>query len=201
MGLFDNIKQKQSDAKAKKEATNEERGKELGNVSISYVGGYDDQKRFNAKLCFYENQIEYSQFGQPVKGLVIKASDVGSIEVGGQEQVKSRLSLTRMATLGVFSLAAPKRSSVKDTSVVIVLKDNRQVFFHTKDLTEFDVHSKLANAISYYHAKVGGTTSGQTNPANQGNNLDQLEKLADLKSKGIITQEEFDKKKSELLSS
>lgn len=197
MGFLDNIKQKQEETKAKRDETAETRGKELGHVSISYVGGYDDQKRYNAKLCLYENQIEYSQFGKPIKDLVIKSSDVGSIEVTGQQQTNSRLSVTRMATLGVFSLAAPKRSTVKEASVVLGLKDGRQVFFHTKALTEFEVHQKLANAISYYHTLQAGQASQP--PAQSSTSVDELEKLAALKEKGIITEAEFAAKKKQLL--
>jgi len=114
--------------KAEKTALADTRGKELGYVTISYIGGYDDQKRFNAKLRFYEKQIEYSQLSKPVKGLVINASDVKSIKIGGQQQTTSRLSVTRMATLGVFSLAAPKRTKIKDTSVTIGLKEGDRYY-------------------------------------------------------------------------
>ena len=186
-------KQKQKDEKM---AIVEAKGKELGDVAISYIGGYDDQSRYNSKLRFYENQVEYSSFGQPVKGLVMPATDIASIEVGGQQQINSRISVTRMATLGIFSLAAPKRTNIKDTTVTIGLKDGRQVLFHTKLLTEFEVHDKLANAISYFHsmqAKQTSTTSSNSNVA------DELTKLAKLKQQGILTQEEFDSKKKQLL--
>lgn len=187
-----------AEVQAKKTAITQARGQELGYVSISYVGGYDNQSRYNAKLCFYENQIEYSQFGKPIKDLVIRSSEVDSIEITGQQQTNSRLSVTRMATLGVFSLAAPKKTTVKEASVVIGIKDGRQVFFHTKALSEFEVHQKLANAISYYHSRQAAKTA-QPQPVQSGSSADELEKLAALKEKGIITQEEFDAKKKQLL--
>ena len=140
--------QKQKDEKM---AIAEAKGKELGNVAISYIGGYDTQSRYNAKLRFYENQVEYSSFGQPVKGLVIPAVDITSIEVGGQQQTNSRISVTRMATLGIFSLAAPKRTNIKDTTVTLGLKDGRQVLFHTKLLTEFEVHRQISYVVLGNH--------------------------------------------------
>ncbi len=103
-----------------------------------------------------------------------------------------------MATLGVFSLAAPKRTTVKEASVVIGLKNGKQVFFHTKALTEFEVHQKLANAVSYYHSQQAGQAS-QQQPTQAGSALDELEKLAALKEKGIITQADFDAKKKQIL--
>lgn len=184
--------------KAEKDALADTRGKELGYVSISYIGGYDDQRRFNAKLRFYEKQIEYSQLSKPVKGLVINASDVKSIEIGGQSQTTSRLSVTRMATLGVFSLAAPKRTKIKDTSVTIGMKDGRQILFHTKDLTEFEVHSKLANAISYFH-QLQASQQATDNPTTPTDNAAEIMKYATLLKRGVITQEEYQAKKRQLL--
>lgn len=187
--------------KAVKVALANTRGKELGYVPIAYIGGYDDQKRVSAKLRFYENQIEYSSFKQPVKGLVIEAPDVKSIEIGGQSQTTSRLSVTRMATLGVFSLAAPKRSSIKDTTVTIGLKNGRQVFFHTKMYTEFEVHTKLANAISHYH-QLQTTQDNQqvvASPTAETDNTAEIMKYATLLKRGVITQEEYQVKKRQLL--
>ncbi len=190
--------EKKSKEQAQKDLILQTRGKELGYVKISYIGGYDDQKRYSAKLCFYEKQIIYSYLGDPVKGLVIDASNVGSIEITGQQQTNSRLSVTRMAALGVFSLAAPKRTTVKDTSVIIGLKDGRQVFFHTKDLTEFEVHTKLANAISHYHRLQAGQQQpeSKTLPTDSAS---QILKYAELMKRGVITEEEFQAKKKQLL--
>ena len=187
--------------KATKAALANTRGKELGYVAVSYIGGYDGQRRFNAKLRFYENQVEYSSMGKPVKDLVIPASEVASIEVGGQQQTNSRISVTRMATLGVFSLAAPKRTKIKDTSVTIGLKDGRQVFFHTKMYTEFEVHTKLANAISYYHQLQVKQDNQQAtvNTTGTTDNAAEIMKYATLLKRGVITQEEYQAKKRQLL--
>jgi|SRR5665213_1533631 len=213
-GFFDNLKQKADENNAKmkvkqqgrkdeKVATQEARGKELGYVAISYMGGYDTQRRYNAKLRFYENQVEYSSMGKPVKDLVIPASEVASIEVGGQQQTNSRISVTRMATLGIFSLAAPKRTKIKDTAVTLGLKDGRQVFFHTKQLTEFEVHGKLANAISYYHSLQAKQAASQQ-PVNSPtlpptDNASEIMKYATLYKRGAITEAEYQAKKQQLL--
>lgn len=201
MGLLDKLKQKQAENKVKQHDLKQTRGMELGHVVIEYAGGYDDKKRFNAKLCFYENQIEYSQFGKPVKGLIINASDVSSIEVSGQQQMKIRLTVTRMATLSVFSLAAPKRTTTKDASVVIGLKDGRQILFHSKSYSEFEVHSKLANAISYYHRLQVRATSDipEVPSSHDDDSAIQIARFAGLKARGIITEKEFIQKKKQLL--
>lgn len=202
MGFLDNIKEKQAELKEKQAEIIKSRGKELGYLPIGYMGGFDDLKRRNAKLRFYENQIEYSSLGQPVKGLVIKASDVVGIEVSGQQQTNSRISVTRMATLGVFSLAAPKRTTKKEASVTISLKDGRQVYFFTKLFTESQVHQKLANAISHFHSlqvsqSVSQQTTGQIDQPVD--NAREIMKYSILQKKGIITEEEFQAKKKQIL--
>jgi len=178
----------------------EARGNELGSVKMNYLGGYDNPKRHSGKLSFYEKQIEFSQFGQIIDGLVIKASDVRSIEIGGQQQNASRVSLTRMATLGVFSLAAPKRTKIKDTTLTIGLKDGRQAYFHTDILTEFEVHGKLANAISYYQRLAQASQqSVNSSGVSTDDNAREIFKYDALRKRGIITEEEFQAKKKNLL--
>jgi len=188
-----------AESQATKDALEAARGKELGHVSISYVGGYDNDRRFNAKLRLYEKQIEYSQLGKPVKGLVIPATDIVSLEVTGQQQTNSRLSVTRMATLGVFSLAAPKRTKVKDASVIIGLKDGREVMFHTTNYTEFEVHSKLANAISHYKSLQVAQTNQQQVQVPPTDNAQEILKYAALYKRGAITEAEYQAKKRHLL--
>jgi phage terminase small subunit len=190
----ENVEKREAEANAIKRA----RGNELGYVKIGYVGGFDNQKRTSAKLIFYEHRIEYSLYGQIQKDLVIDGNDVIGIEIGGQQQTNSRISVTRMATLGVFSLAAPKRSTVKYAAVVISLKDGRQIYFQTQYLTEFEVHSKLANAISYYSQQQA---KGQQDNNAQGINdaATEIMKYATLRKRGVITEDEFQAKKKQLL--
>jgi hypothetical protein len=188
-----------AETQAAKDTLEATRGKELGHVSISYVGGFDNDRRYNAKLRLYEKQVEYSQLGKPVKGLVIPATDIVSLEVTGQQQTNSRLSVTRMATLGVFSLAAPKRTKVKDATVIIGLKDGREVMFHTTKLTEFEVHSKLANAISHYKSLQVAQTNQQQPQTPPTDSAQEILKYATLHKKGAITAEEYQAKKRQLL--
>lgn len=189
------VEKREAEANAIKQA----RGNELGYVKIGYVGGYDNQKRTSAKLVFYEHRIEYSLYGQIQKDLVIDGNDVIGIEIGGQQQTNSRISVTRMATLGVFSLAAPKRSTVKDAAVVISLKDGRQIYFHTQYLTEFEVHSKLANAISYYSQQQQAKGQQENNAQATNDAATEIMKYATLRKRGVITEDEFQAKKKQLL--
>jgi len=199
MGFFDDVEKRRAKNKAYLAKLAQARGRELGHVSITYMGGFNNKKRSNGKLFVYENLVIFSQIGVP--HLVINASDITGIEVGGQQQTNSRISITRMATLGVFSLAAPKRTKIKDTTVILSLKDGQQVFFHTKMFTEFEVHGKLANAISYYHRLQLAKASQQqaVSQAPPTDNAREIMKYAILRKRGVITEEEFQTKKKQLL--
>jgi hypothetical protein len=129
-------------------------------------------------------------------GFYIPANHIVSFEVVGHQQTNSRLSVTRMATLGVFSLAAPKRTTAKDITVVISLTDGRVVYFHTSLSTEFDIQRKLANAISHYSQLQRSLATAQPEASDSAK---EIEKYADLRERGILTDEEFQAKKKQLL--
>jgi hypothetical protein len=198
---------KQEEKAAKQAAREEEkamraeaiktRGRSLGYVRVKYIGGYspEHKKSFTeGRLECYENEVIYRD-----KRIVIPANQIVSFEITGKEQTNSRISVTRMATLGVFSLAAPKRSTKKEASIYIGLKDGRQLMFQTKSLSESDVHQKLANAISHYS---GLRIQNEVQPPQPIQALDipgEIARFAELKEQGILTDDEFNAKKKQLL--
>ena len=60
-----------------------------------------------------------------------------------------------------------------------------------------ELKARFSKVVS--HLKKGNVAATPTPSAPQGSVADELTKLAKLKAQGIITQAEFDKKKSELL--
>jgi Short C-terminal domain len=179
------------------------RGKELARALLGYAGGFDTDHTTNAgslslegTLYCFENQVEYhkrnNDFG-------FSSDQIVHVEVGGQQQINSRISVTRMAALGVFSLAAPKRTTTKEAFVVFELADGRNVLFQTTTSTPFDMQRKLANAISFYNSRRTANVRPATSAT--AGELDQLEKLADLRDRGVITEQEFQDKKKQLLVS
>lgn len=195
MGLFGS-KEDREKKKAEKAATDERRGKKLGEALLDYKGGLGPEYKSTSTggwLRCYENELYYKK-----RNITIPTNQIISFEVTGQQQTNSRISVTRMATLGVFSLAAPKRSKVKEASVYIGLRDGKQLFFHTDRHTESDVHQKLADAISYYRSLQANqqTTDNQTSSID---NAAEIMKYATLLKRGVITQEEYQAKKRQLL--
>ena len=197
--------EKKEERIAKIAEINSKTGSLLGQMSISYVGGFDPKYKSDADrssslgtLYCYQKIIYY---GKRNNSFAILSNNIVSFEIRGQQQTSSRLSVTRMVALGIFSLAAPKRNTAKDTSIIIGLKDGRQILFHTTASTEFEVHSKLANAISYYHSLQAAQTSqqmasSQTIPTDS---AAEIMKYATLRKRGVITEVEFQAKKKQLL--
>lgn len=67
--------------------------------------------------------------------------------------------------------------------------DENSINFHSWG----DNNKKFEEAKKLIEEKISNASKPQTNP------LDDIEKLSDLKNKGIITQEEFDQKKKQIL--
>ena len=123
----------------------------------------------------------------------------------------SRLTVTRMATLGVFSLAAPKKGQVSKKYVnVIHTTTGDMQLEHELPRTSSGAGSLVDTLLvrQSKHAKVyvanHAPATNSPSPGNQ--NVQgmeevalQLEKLAALKQKGIITEEDFQAKKKQLL--
>lgn len=185
--------------KMAKVVSTEVRGKKIGYVSVKYIGGYSPQHKktfFEGRLNCYENEVEYKD-----KGISVSADQIVSFEITGKEQTNSRLSVTRMVTLGVFSLAAPKRSTKKEATIYIGLKDGRQLMFQTNNLTESDVHRKLATAISHYSSLQSKPDNPQRSvPVHTLDVAGEIARFADLKKQGILTDDEFETKKKQLLN-
>lgn len=178
------------------------RGKLLARAMLGYAGGFDQTHTINAgalslegTLLCYENQVEYHKRNND---FIISGDQIAHVEIGGHEQISSRISITRMATLGVFALAAPKRTSKKEAFALFELVDGRRVLFQTTTKNQFDLQRSLANAVSFYNSRQVANTQAQAPSANA-NDLDQLEKLAALKERGLITEDEFQAKKRQLL--
>ncbi|HTE22821.1 MAG TPA: SHOCT domain-containing protein [Candidatus Limnocylindria bacterium] len=179
------------------------RGRQLGWAQLTYNGGFGSDYKSNktANLECYENEVLFKHRKAPI---TIPANQITGFEITGQKQTttNSRISVTRMVTLGVFSLAAPKRNTVttKEAHVRITLKDGRQLFFHTTTAAQEKIHRKLADAISHY-SRLQSTEGGKQQPQSM-HSVDaagEILKFAELRKQGLLTDDEFEAKKKQLL--
>lgn len=75
-------------------------------------------------------------------------------------------------------------------------QDENTVIFSNGQLKDFE---RVKNLIESQIKNIGRVYSGSATPQAQSHGLDDLEKLSQLKDKGIITEEEFVLKKKQIL--
>jgi hypothetical protein len=141
---------------------------------------------------------------------------VTDISVDGPENASERVTAGRVAMMGVFALAAKKKT--KSAVILIDTLSGDQAVFETAKVLPHEIGPKLtplANQARRYatsrQAPVGGASPsvapgaaapvGAPNPAAPVSVADEIAKLADLHEKGILSDEEFAAQKSKLLSS
>jgi hypothetical protein len=141
---------------------------------------------------------------------------VTDISVDGPENASKRVTAGRVAMLGVFALAAKKKT--KSTVILVDTLSGDQAVFETAKALPHEIGPKLtplANQARRYaasrQAPAGGSSPAVApgsavpvsapNPATTVSVADELAKLADLHTKGILSDEEFAAQKSKLLSS
>lgn len=124
-------------------------------------------------------------------------SSISEVSTQTQQQISSRVTATRLLTLGVFALAAKKKQASNSVYLVITANGSDLVL-------ETDKAMKFADQIRGYLPKGDGLSAAapvpaETVPASDGI-PDQIRKLSELKEAGILSEDEFAAKKSELLA-
>jgi hypothetical protein len=119
---------------------------------------------------------------------------VTGIEVEGPEQASKRITATRLLTIGVFALAAQKKT--KAAVITVTTTDGGEAVFQTHDWLALDLRAKLTPVLSHFRNQQ---TAEQSAPPPT-SAADEIRKLADLRDQGILTEAEFQSKKTELLS-
>lgn len=192
--MFDNFKDKVKEQQEKMAEVKDARGNKLASLQVEYMGGYEDKKKAKGSLTFYQNQAE---FKNPLLNkklwFTVLTSDIANITFDGKDDVIQQRTITRNLLLAGKS----KQQEIKDAFVVLELTSGQQIMFHVKDTSPMEIKARLAGAVS--NAKQSKTPPTTSLSASQGSVADELTKLAKLKEQGILTQEEFEKKKTELL--
>lgn len=196
MGLFDKAKEVYKEQQEKAAELNEVRGKKLASQTVEYMGGYNDKKKAAGSLTFYEKQTEFKVALNSRASFNIPNSEITNVAIEGKDEVNRRITVTRLLAVGIFAFALKKKSKDKDAFITVELADGQEAVFHIKDKSPMELKAKLSTAVAQVKQGTPKPT-GVTGPVSV---ADELAKLAKLKEDGIITQEEFDKKKADLLS-
>ena len=121
------------------------------------------------------------------------------VSVGTEEEMKERLTLSRIALVGPFAVFFRKKSSKVEYFVTISFDGNHGLF---QVYPGSNSNFKPVKTLIEMHQKTGASAAPAPAAAasNEADPLDRLEKLGRLLEQGILTQEEFDKKKAEILN-
>jgi LSD1 subclass zinc finger protein len=114
--------------------------------NVTYMGGHPKivLKKDNTSLAVDPGGIH-------LKGIVHEIVNmpwpsIKDAAVDGASTIKSRLTVTRMATLGVFSLAAPKRTQTIESYLTLTLADGSTPVFHIEGTPESRTRAVIATA-------------------------------------------------------
>lgn len=153
---------------------------------------------FGTSIYVFENEVWK---GKPDGPLSVGGSIAGAVaEVEIQGQSTQRLTATRMVTLGVFSLAAPKKTGNQTLSIKVSAPGYRFTYTPVGDVTPMQIRmwNQVADMINNRGLHVLPAVDAQ--PATAFSAADELAKFAQLHAQGVLTDEEFAAKKAELLA-
>lgn len=148
MSLFDNMKQSYEKRQEQNTARNNLRGKKITGLLAEYIGGYDQYQKASGTLSFYEKRLEFSVALMKAKSFEIENSQVSDIAVEGRDEVHSRVTVTRLLTVGILAFALKKKKEDKEAFITVVLNDGQEAVFHVKGKSPLQLKPSLANAIS-----------------------------------------------------
>lgn len=213
-----------SDAKPK-EQKQPEQPKQKKEKRVSIGGAY-----FSSHPDIHNYAFLSLEFGQDGVYVIAKKDPVKTfawseiisfdkkVEDKSQISTNQRLTATRMATVGVFALAAPKKTksgniqndyqyvlhtTTGDIEIESTIKSGDapgSIGEFSRNMTQLAINQQTAKANNIKRL-VAERATGTAVPEQGRNNsaVDELEKYAELKEKGVISQSEFEAKKKQLL--
>jgi hypothetical protein len=157
---------------------------------VKYLGGHPDREQPVQSAGTVTVDVEGIRFKVFRELLVIRWSEIDAIAVEGTEQVDRRVSGGRVVAFGVLGAMAKKGSK---TSYLVVTIQGRDVLFEAQRLGPHELRGKLSAVLA-----AAPTESPEPNEAGD-DPMARLRGLAVLRDEGVITAEDFEAKKAELL--
>jgi 5S rRNA maturation endonuclease (ribonuclease M5) len=173
------------------------RGAKLGALPVEYMGGYGDKKKAKGVLTFFEKQTEFS--AALSTKFIIPNSQIKDVVIEGKDDVNRRVTVTRLLAVGIFAFALKKKNKDQEAYITLELADGQEVILFVDNKAPMALRAKLAKVISAVKQANVSSQSQTAQSTAQSSVADELTKLASLKEQGILTQEEFDSKKKQLL--
>lgn len=164
--------------------------------TVKYIGGHEEYTRQSkVGVVLREDELIFTEWGKKDNiYFTIPTNEIEDVKYGKSEEV----SFGRYLAFGLASVVLQKKTYYMLIEYVNRYGVRNQVFLETGEYREQEFINKL-NAVRNQAKK--GTGSRVSNTINRRENpMETIEQLAQLRKKGILTEEEFTKKKSELLS-
>ena len=176
-----------------------EAGPAYGVSAGKYLGGHPELPQSSDGVITINKAGIFFEVMFPFAGLIISIENIKKAEFKTEEQIHKDVTLGRLLLFGVFAFGMKKKTKTQKNYLVVIYEENgieNTVVFETQKAGA--LASALARARQEY---IKENPAAETKESPAAIDIpEQIRKLAELKEQGIITQEEFEVKKKELLS-
>jgi hypothetical protein len=190
----------------KKQATTEFRQalskiKQVKSLTVKYDVGLEEYNLLGSySLYTSELGLEINKtFGK--QKILIPWSEITEVEAGSEADLRSRLTVSRVLLTGIFAIGL-KKERKKGFYLSVATPHSIGLFEINTSLRDNRSNEKKARVFAAAcNAKIRSTNPNLGNSITTGSlsDLGDIDKLGDLLKKGLITKEEFDKKKKQIL--
>jgi len=145
--------------------------------------------------------IEVSSVGVgigPFKRTMYPWSSISDVTIDGPSSKTSRVTATRLVTLGVFALAAKKSTS--ETLAIITLTSGQIITVMFTKKSEPEVRAIFTPHLGRISKLAEPAATVNFSPISSESRIKQLKDLSELLEKGLINNQEFLDLKSEILN-
>jgi hypothetical protein len=214
MGLFGS-KEEKEEKKAKKEEEKQEfearHGKKITFLVGKYVGGNLTIKaNENIEIVCYEKDIALhpaNSLWMHNKDIFIPYDKLEPLNLKTEEQIEKDVTLTRLLLVGVLAFGLKKKKVTRSQFLIISGIDETGSSISgifeigstsSRNITR--INEVRRNFLINKPSEIQEEVAIEEVPVVVADPIEQIKKLAELKQIGAITEEEFEAKKSELLS-
>jgi len=175
--------------------------KQVKSLTVKYDVGLEEYNLLGSySLYTTELGLEINKiFGKDK--ILIPWAEITEVEAGSEADLRSRLTVSRVLLTGIFALGL-KKERKKGFYVSVATQNSIGLFEINTSLRDNRANEKKARVFAAAcNTKVRSLNPKQVsaNKPSSSSNLEDINKLGDLLKKGLITKEEFDKKKKQIL--
>lgn len=165
-----------------------------------YLGGHPQSPKARASarlVCDGEGLSIQGTFSSK-KLVAVAWPEVTEIAVDGVDTIGGRVTATRLATLGIFALAVPKKQG-KKMAYVTCRTQSGDLVFEVPGAEPHELGARLSEPIAFVRHKEQSEDALNEN-AGDGTLATQLRDLAALRDSGALTSDEHTAAKNKLLN-